>query len=136
MTTGPVTLIHQWLDAVDAGDIDGFSKYLHQDMKLHVGGVTHDGLDAVKKISWPILEAFPDVKHTIREVVREGNTLAAHVVFTATHQGRWLGTPATGNALRFDQALLAHARDGKIAEIWEVVDSATMMQQIGVRPSG
>jgi len=34
-------------------------------------------------------------------------------------------------AIEIDQMLFMHVRDGKAAEIWEVVDTARWMQQLG-----
>lgn len=136
MTTATRTLIHQWVEAGDAGDFDAIAFYLHEDVVMHAPlGATLEGLDALNALARTFSDAVPDMKHEIQEVVSVGDTLAARIILTGTHQGELLGVPATGNALRVDQGLFAHVRDGKIAEVWEVVDTAALMQQIGAIPS-
>jgi steroid delta-isomerase-like uncharacterized protein len=136
-TTTTRTLIHQWVEAGDAGDFDAVAQYLHADVVIHTPlGATHEGLDALNALARTFSDAVPDMKHEIQEVVSVGDTLAARIILKGTHRDELLGAPATGNAFHVDQAIFAHLRDGKIAEVWEVVDTAALMQQIGAMPSG
>jgi predicted ester cyclase len=44
-------------------------------------------------------DAFPDGREEIRDLVAEGNTVMARWNFRATHQGEFMGVPATGKEI-------------------------------------
>lgn len=46
------------------------------------------------------------------------------------------GLTSEGRAFKIDQAVFAHIRDGKIAELWEIVDTAVLREQLGGPDSG
>lgn len=61
-----------------------------------------------------------------------GESVAARIVVTGTHVGPFLGVPPTGAMLRVDQALFVRFQQRRIAEMWEVVDTGSGLQQLGV----
>ncbi len=133
MTTSGESLLHKWVAAGDAGDFDAFDDYLHSDVVVHAPlGLSTTGLDAEKEMWRAALNGLPDIRHDIEEAISVDSTIAARVVVTGTHRGEFLGIPGTGRAFRIDQAIFAHVRDRKVAEIWEIVDSAAFLQQLGV----
>jgi steroid delta-isomerase-like uncharacterized protein len=56
-------------------------------------------------------------------------------VGSGTHVAEVNGIPATGKAVRVDAITIHRLRDGRIAETWEVWDTLTFLQQIGVVPT-
>ena len=133
MTTSSVSWLQEWLQAGDAGDLDAFDEYIHSDVIVHAPlGLSVEGLDAEKEVWKTILPAFPDLRHDVQEVVTNGSTIVARVVVTGTHQGEFRGIPATGKRIEIDQAVFMHIRKGKAFEIWEIVDSGALLQQLGV----
>lgn len=133
MTTSSETLLHRWLAAGDAGDLDAFDDCLHPDVVVHAPlGLSTDGIEAEREAWRATRAALPDLRHDIRETLTFGATIAARVVVTGRHEGEFLGIPPTGKRFQIDQAVFAHLRDGKAEEIWEIVDSARFLQQIGV----
>ena len=47
------------------------------------------------------------------------------------HNGPFLGVEATGARVDVDQALFVRVEAGRIAEMWEVVDTGSGLRQIG-----
>ena len=43
-----------------------------------------------------------------------------------------MGIPATGREVEVDQALFARLKEGRISEMWEIVDTGTFLRQLGV----
>ena len=56
---------------------------------------------------------------------------AARCVVTGTLDGVYGGLKAVGKPFKVDQALFARIRDGKIEELWEIVDTASLLGQLG-----
>jgi steroid delta-isomerase-like uncharacterized protein len=76
-------------------------------------------------------KAIPDFKYTLRKIVAEGDLVFMHSTTTGTHEGAWIGMPATGNRLNFDVVDMFRLEDGMIAEHWDVADTLSLFTQIG-----
>ena len=77
-------------------------------------------------------KAFPDFRYEVEDVVAEGDKVAVRDVFTGTHEGDFMGIPATGNHVTMQTIHIYRFEDGRIAEHWAVRDELGMMRQIGV----
>jgi steroid delta-isomerase-like uncharacterized protein len=78
--------------------------------------------------------AFPDLKVTVDRVHAMGDRVAGRVFEEGTHQGEFLGVPASGKTVDFTKIGLFRIENGKIAESWYEFDSLRVMQQIGAIP--
>ena len=76
--------------------------------------------------------AFPDIHVTIEDMLQDGDKVVVRSRFSGTHEGEFMGIPATGN--KFDIAVIdiVEFRDGKAVAHWGVMDNAAMMEQLGV----
>jgi steroid delta-isomerase-like uncharacterized protein len=134
--TDPERVLRAWVEAADAGRFHLFEDYLHPELVVHAPlGLSTEGIDAERGVWQDALAAMPDLRHAVQEVVASGSTVAARVVVTGTHDGDFGGIPRTGRGFTVDQVLFAHLRDGKIVELWEIVDTASLLTQLGVLPA-
>ena len=94
-----LALIHRMYEALNAQDLDAHDKYWTHDMIWHgpPGWGEIHGVDAFKyELLAPFYRAFPDY-HAKNDVeLADGDWVAATGYLTCTHQGEWLGLPATG----------------------------------------
>lgn len=129
-------LVLDWLAAGDSGKVDMFDRYLHHDVVVHAPlGLSTVGIEA-ERATWRAVRAgVPDIRHNVEEVLSAGALVSVRSVVTGTHLGEVLGLPPTGTQFRIDHATFAHVRDGKIAEIWEIADSAALLEQLGTAPA-
>ena len=74
--------------------------------------------------------AIPDLKSEIIDIVGEGNRLVLRFNFTGTHEGEFLGFPASGATLKFEGMIMRRFEEGKIAEDWDYFDFPSVVQQI------
>ncbi len=51
-------------------------------------------------------------------------------MFTGTHLGEWQGLPPTGQKIEVEEMMFFRFEKGKIVELWEVYDEASMIGQI------
>ena len=125
-------------DLINAGDVDGFGELLADDFVDHeeLPGLapTREGVKAFFRM---YMEAFPDLRMVVEDVVASGEKVVARVRTTGTHRGELMGLPATGKTV--DVPLIDIVRfgdDGLASEHWGVFDTMTMMQQLGAVPEG
>lgn len=125
------TVVFRWLAAGDAGDFEAFDDLLHPKAVVHAPAGLSTTSAAEEKAVWAqALNAMPDLRHEVQEVVVEGDVEMARVVVTGTLTGAFGGIEGTGRSFRIDQAVIVHLRDGKVAEAWEIADVAALRDQV------
>ena len=69
--------------------------------------------------------------------VASGDKVVARVRYTGTHQGAFMGMPATGKHVDVQlMDMFLFGADGRVHEHWGVMDALGLMQQLGVMPAG
>ena len=130
------SLLEKWFAAGDSGDLDAFDAFLHPDVVIHAPlGLSTHGVEAEKAVWRDALAAMPDIRHDIRDVLVSDQVEGARVVVTGTLENDFGGIAATGKSFTVDQGLFARVKDGKILEAWEIVDTASLMRQLGALPN-
>ena len=105
------------------------------DYRLHLSGVPAPAdKGTTKQIVAMFSAAFPDLRHTVDEMIAEGNTVAARWTVEGTHRGDFQGVSATGRQVRLSGTTVHHMADGKIKETWLTVDNLDLLQQLGAIP--
>jgi predicted ester cyclase len=128
----PETLLPGLFAAGDAGDLEAFDRYLHDDVVVHApAGLSTVGLEGERESWRKAKAAIPDLRHEFVDVVSSPVVVAARTVVTGTMHGSYGGLSARGRSFKADQAVFAHVRDGKIAELWEIVDTDDLREQLG-----
>jgi predicted ester cyclase len=129
MSTRSKSLLEQWLEAGDAGDVDAFHRFLHDDVVVHAPlGLSSRGIEQEKDVWRAALRAMPDLRHEVREVISAGESTAARVVVTGTLVEEFGGVSPTGVPFRLDQVVWASLRDGRAAEVWEIADVGALLR--------
>jgi len=83
------------------------------------------------------IAAFPDLRMDAEDVLTSGDKVVARSRATGTHQGEFMGIPATGKAVDVQLIdIIRFGDDGLAYEHWGVFDTMTMMQQLGAVPEG
>jgi predicted ester cyclase len=67
----------------------------------------------------------------IVEVGGENDRAFCRFRVTGRHTGELAGFLPTGNLIRFDGCVIAHAAGGRLTEEWEFVDTMALMAQLG-----
>ncbi len=73
---------------------------------------------------------FSDMRIEIDFLLAEGDKVDCHFVFLARHTGDVGDVPGKGNAIRLPAISTFRIADGKLAEAWEIFDSALLAQQM------
>ena len=117
----------------DSHNPDALAKYVASDARVHSmtpGNVAGTGLDYLKTRAASLLKAFPDVKFVIEDFVQQGDRLAARVTLEGTHRADFAGIPATGKRMKVFDFAMYRIADGKITDIWSLIDMQAMRDQL------
>lgn len=122
-----------------AGDIDGFGELLADDFVEHeeTPGLepTKEG---VKQLFRTYRATFPDLRMEVQDLLPSGDKVVARVRVTGTHTGEtFLGVPASGKGLNMQLIdIIRFDEQGRACDHWGVIDTLSMMQQLGAIPAG
>jgi predicted ester cyclase len=81
-----------------------------------------------------IRAAFPDLHVTVDHMLAEGDKVVAAVRWSGTHQGEFMGVPASGNQVSFTSWEMVRMVDGRAVEHWGLTDGMAMMMGMGAIP--
>ena len=87
-----------------------------------------------KQVIRSFYTAFPDLRHTIEDLIAEDDRVVIRVTDRGTHEGEFLGIAPTGKEVAFSAIGVARVADGKFVETWVDLDWASIFQQIGTVP--
>ena len=108
------------------------------DQFAHPGGVNHTVPPGMPQESnqflGQYLNAFPDVKATVEDLMADGDKVVARVSYRGTHQGAFRGIPPTGKQIAVTGINIFRIADGKLVEHWGLTDRLAVLQQLGVVP--
>src|SRR5262245_3987272 len=93
------------------------------------------GAQGLKLLFTMLLRAYPDLHITIEDLIAEGNKVVVRDTVTGTHRGEYMGIAATGKSVTYNEIFIARFVNGRLAEVWGVVDVLAQMRQLGVIPA-
>jgi predicted ester cyclase len=93
------------------------------------------GREGVKHLTKMFRGAFPDFKATIDDMIAEGDKIVVRMTWKGTHKGEFMGIPPTGKSVSFGVIDIVRFAGDKFVEHWGIMDSMSLMQQLGVVPA-
>ena len=78
--------------------------------------------------------AFPDLNIAVEHMAADDNNVAFAYTMTGTHQGDFMGVPATGKRVSARGMQIGRFEDGKMVERWGSSDELGILKQLGVEP--
>ena len=92
------------------------------------------GPEAIKEHVAGWIASFPDLRFSIEQMFSEGDHVMTQLLMEGTHQGAWLGIPASGKKMQIRMFTVHRVVQGKIVEDWVLVESLGFFQQLGLLP--
>ena len=93
------------------------------------------GREGLKQVISAFRTAFPDIRWVIEEMVAEGDKVFSRFTWHGTHRGEFFGVPATGRQISVMGMVVDRVVAGKMVESQILMDSLSMMRQLGVIPA-
>lgn len=124
-------------EVLTGGDIEATGKFFHDDVVEEVPFPGQGpGLEGLKDVLRMMRSAFPDMAWTIEEQIEQNDTVVSRFVWTGTHEGEFLGAPATGRPVSV-WGVVIDAFDGdKVRSTRILMDAVGLMTQLGAMPRG
>jgi steroid delta-isomerase-like uncharacterized protein len=91
------------------------------------------GLDGFYRRVEMLQNAFT-MNFTIEDMIAEDDKVVVRWTNHNVHHGSFMGIPATGKSAMVSGIDVHLLRNGKLAEHWDVVDTLSLLQQLGVLP--
>jgi len=130
-------LIRDFTDTIfNEHRLDAAESYVTADFVDHDPPAGYQGtIEGLKQWTRELLDAFPDLRCEIDDVIAEGDKAVMRSRLIGTNRGSFMGIPATGKSMEVEGIDIVRVVDGRMAEHWGVYDSASMLQQLGVLPA-
>jgi predicted ester cyclase len=87
--------------------------------------------EGVKQYVAMFRAAFPDIQHTVEELIAKGDQVVARFTARGTHRGAWKGIAPTGKQVTYTGMTILQIVNGKVTKHYTEWDALRLMQQIG-----
>jgi steroid delta-isomerase-like uncharacterized protein len=103
---------------------------LHPDLVVHAPVLLEKGAAAFKQALVSTRQAFPDLDIKIEASAAHEGLVFRRWSMTGTHQGPFLGIPATGRKVALSGVDVERLEHGRIVEHWSYWDRMSLTEQL------
>jgi steroid delta-isomerase-like uncharacterized protein len=121
-------LYRAYIACLNAQDWPNLGRFVQEDAR-HNGRAF--GLAGYRAMLEKDFQDIPDLHFNIDRLIADPPMIAARLRFDCTPSGAFLGLPVNGRRVAFTENVFYEFRDGKIAEVWSVIDKAAIEAQLG-----
>jgi steroid delta-isomerase-like uncharacterized protein len=127
-----VEIVRAGFEALNAGDLDACIELARPDLIINLAELPEPlhGRDRWREGAATFRRAFPDLHAEIEDIFASGDRVAVRLRMQGTHEGEYLGIPATGRAVSYVSHEFYRVEDGLIAEEWICSDTASLFRQV------
>ncbi|MFJ8996112.1 ester cyclase [Streptomyces sp. NPDC102279] len=118
----------RYIEALNAHKFDGMDEFIDDRTTLNGEPATRDDLIAVQQQD---VDAVPDLHWELRELLFDGDRLAARLVNTGTPAKTWLGVTPTGAAsFEITEYAIYQVRGGRFVHMTALHDAGELLRQL------
>jgi steroid delta-isomerase-like uncharacterized protein len=133
MSHDPKVVARRFYEIMNEGSPDTLDEICSPDLRGHAGAGAD--LEQLKGSIGSFVQAFPDLRAEVRNLMCEDDTVSTWVSYEGTHKEEFAGVPGTGRGVKFAAWDLFRIENGKIVEITQYCDLFTILNQIGALPT-
>jgi predicted ester cyclase len=122
-------LIRRWIEFSNAGFPGSLEPFIARDYVGHLGATVMDRSE-LERLERQFCKAFPDARHSIDDLIAEGDRVVLRTTAYATHRGRFEGIEPTGRSVEFTGLVVYRIQDGQIAESWGEIDFLRLIREL------
>jgi steroid delta-isomerase-like uncharacterized protein len=117
----------------------GYIACLNKQDWPHLGQFVHDdvyyndrwiGLSGYRAMLERDFGEIPDLHFNIHLLISDPSRVASRLGFICTPKGNFLGLPVNGKKVSFTENVFYQFREGKIEQVWSVIDKAAIEAQL------
>lgn len=128
-------IVRRYQDAYNSNNLDALDEVVSAEISTpNMLPGFPPGLAGLKALHQVTIDAWPDSRGDIEELLAEGEYVVARLTISATPAKDAFGVPANGNSFRISGHYIVRIQDGKIVEHVGVEDVIGIMQQMGLMP--
>jgi steroid delta-isomerase-like uncharacterized protein len=127
-----VEFVRAGFETFNSGDLDACLQRIAEDLIINLVELPEPlrGRDTWRAGAEVMKRAFPDLHAELEDIFGAGDRVAVRLRMRGTHEGDYLGTPATGRTISYVSHEFYRVDDGLIAEEWICSDTAGLLRQI------
>ena len=130
-------LTERWFEEVwNKGRAEAIREMVTEDLFVHglsdAKGEAIKGVKEFDRFHSQFVNAFPNIQVKVKDLIAEGDKVAARCTVSAKHTGDALGFAPTHADVDFTGIAIVRIKDGKIVEAWNNFDFMKMNRQLGV----
>jgi steroid delta-isomerase-like uncharacterized protein len=122
--------VERVVDAYNSRTLEAFDTLLTDDVVLVRDEEKARGREEFKAVLGRVRRAFPDIRYRIDDVILSGDRMVLRWEARGTHQGEYLGVPASGRPISYTGITLYELRDGRIARVWVSADLLSLLRRL------
>jgi predicted ester cyclase len=122
-------LLDKYVAAVNAHDTGRFGE-IHAENYIQHSGRSPNGLAAQIESFRALFARMPDLQAAVEDRIIQGDKIVARMAFTGTHTQPMQGIAPTGRRFTLRTMDIWRVENGKLAEHWDVVDTAGLQKQL------
>ncbi|WP_157421945.1 ester cyclase [Acidovorax sp. Root219] len=123
-------IFDRYIAALNAHQMDRMTEFVHDKVVQNLKLVSRE--DVISDLKGHI-NAVPDFRWRVRDVVVEGDTIAARLFNIGTPAKSWLGIEPTGKTVETLEFAFHKVRDGKFYEMNYAMDVIGLRKRLGLR---
>ncbi|AYG78335.1 hypothetical protein DWB77_00442 [Streptomyces hundungensis] len=117
----------RYIEALNAHKFDGMDEFINDRTTLNGEPATRDDLIAVQEHD---VDAVPDLRWELKELLLDGDRLAAQLVNTGTPVKEWLGVTPTGASFEIVEYAIYQVRNGRFVHMTALHDAGALLWQM------
>jgi predicted ester cyclase len=106
------------------GDLDAIGEFFAPDFVAHLTDQDMAGHNGIRRFLGMLQRGFPKLQVEVEILVEGKDRVAWQRTLRGTHQGDFMGFPASGRPITWRDMVTSRFRDGLVAEDWAISDLA------------
>lgn len=120
-------IYREYIACLNRQDWPNLGRFVHADA-AHNGRPF--GLAGYRAMLVQDFQDIPDLRFHIELLLADPPWIASRLAFDCTPRGRFLGLPVNGRRVQFTENVFYEFRDGKVRQVWSIVDKAAIEAQL------
>ncbi|MDX8512291.1 ester cyclase [Mesorhizobium captivum] len=116
-----------YITCLNEQDWDNLGRFVGEEVQYNGETI---GLAGYHRMLEGDFQAIPDLRFNIELLVSEPPRVAARLHFDCRPKGALFGLPVNGKRISFAENVFYEFRDGRISEVWSVIDKAAIQAQL------
>lgn len=121
------TLYRGYIACLNAQNWAQLGEFVHEEVHYSDRRI---GLSRYREMLENDYRQIPDLQFHIQLLVADADLVASRLEFDCTPKGIFLGLPVNGRKVRFTENVFYRFKDGKIEQVWSVIDKAAIEAQL------